>query len=152
MKIILLKDVQGLGKKQDVKNVSDGYARNFLIRKGLAKIAGENEIKTLESEKIAAKKQKEIIEKNLSDFALKISGEEFRFYPKTGEKEEVFSSITQNDIKKKLEEKLPQEIKNKTEIKIGLAKPIRELGKHEINIDFGFGIKTKIKIAVEKHK
>lgn len=150
MKVILLKDVGGLGRQFEVKNVSDGYAKNFLIPKNFAKIAVGAEIKKLEALKIQAEKEQlDIIEK-IKKIIPQIKSKNFYFSPKVGKNMEVFSSVTKTDIEEMLIKELPEELKDKIKIKIDLAKPIRNLGQHEIEVDFGNNVKTKITIDVKK--
>lgn len=99
MKVIFLKDVKNVGKKFDVKNVSDGYARNFLFSQGLAKIATEEAIKSLEAQKAAALKEEEKNKSGLIALAKNLESREFEFKVKTGEKGEVFGSVNKEDIK-----------------------------------------------------
>ncbi len=150
MKIILLQDIKGLGKKYDVKNVADGYARNFLILKNLAKPATESEIKKIEAQKIALVKQEEEFKKEIAILAQKIADEEFHFYPKTGEKNEVFGSVNKNDVEKSLLRKLPLKWRKKIDIKVNLEKPIKSLGEHSVEIDLGFGTKTSVKVVLNR--
>lgn len=146
MKVILLKDVAGIGRKLEVKNVSDGYAKNFLIPKGLAKVATDSEIIKIQKAKVEDEKAiKEAREKILSVLP-GLAKEIFNFYPAIGKHHEVFGSVTKDDIESELVKKLPLDMHNKIHLKILLAKPLRELGEHEIELDFGSGIKGKIKV------
>lgn len=139
MKIIILQDVKGLGKKFDVKNVSDGYARNFLIPKGLAKIATDIAVKKLEAQKAGQEKEEQEAKIELEKIAKNLENQEFEFTVKTGEKGEVFGSVGKDDIKTRIGIK---------DIKINLERPIKTLGEHQVEIDLGKGIKTKIKLKV----
>ena len=150
MKVILLKDVLNLGKKSDVKEVSDGYAKNYLIPNNLAKPTTENEIAKVKAEKEAQNRENEITKKELSDFAIKIAGEEFYFYPKIGKKSEVFGSVDKKDISSQIIKKLPESLKNKADIVVDLPKPLRKIGEHLVVVKFGFGIKGKIKVVVNQ--
>jgi len=150
MRIILLQDVAGLGKKYDVKNVSDGYARNFLFPKKLAKIAFGEEVKKLESQKAASEKQREEMEILLDELAKKLSGKEFHFYPEVGEKGEVYDSVKKENIKQALlrsisDLKIPED-----EIEIILEGPLRTLGEHEVKVKLGQKTGTTIKAIINK--
>ena len=146
MKVILLKDVKNLGRKYDIKNVSDGYARNFLLPNGLVKIASEQIIKELEKKISLNQKKEEEIKTKLEILAKELKGKEFIFAVKTGKKGEVFSSISEQDIKEKVMEGRDNKLFD--EIKIKLEHHIRSLGEQKIEVDLGREIKTSIKITV----
>lgn len=150
MKVILLKDIKGLGKKDEVKNVSDGYAKNLLFPQNLATIANQSTIKSIEVKKDTALKQKENLEQNLKEFAKEISGKEFHFYPKVGARGEVFGSVSKLEIEEQLNKKLPKELYGKIQIKLDFQKPLKTLGEHEIEINLKHNIKAKIKVILNK--
>jgi len=146
MKIILLKDLRGLGRKDDVRSVSDGYARNFLIPQGIVKPATSKELKKINTQK-----------ENLAETDIQIGemlGElhrETEFAPinvpiKTGKKGEIFSSVKEADIREALLTAKPQLGVLKFEIE--LEKHIKEVGIHEAGINAGRGIKNTFKIVV----
>ncbi len=150
MKVILLKDIKGVGKKSEIKDVSAGYARNYLIPNKLAEETTEKKIEDLEIKKETKEKEMERIKKELIDIIDKFSETDFHFYPKIGKKQEVFSSVTKDDIQKTLNNKLPQNLHGKLKIKVLLAKPLKTLGIHSVEIDFGFGIKKKINVILNQ--
>ncbi len=142
MKIILLQDIKGIGKKHDIKDVSDGYAKNFLIPKKLAEIANNKTVNQAEKIKENIKKHQILLENGIKQSIQKISGHDFHFYAETGKKGEVFSSITKKDIKDAIENtlnffdtNLKNEISNK--IKINLERSIKTLGEHPVKITLG---------------
>jgi len=144
MKVILLKDIEKLGKKYEVKEVSDGYARNFLIRRGLAKPATEKLIKWAEEQrKLAEKKAQEQLKK-VQKLASKLDGQEIEFVVKVGKQEELFESINQTKIAKKLKE-MGFDIK-KTQVE--LEKPIKELGEFPVKINLDQGLEAEIRVIV----
>jgi len=140
MRIILLREIKGLGNKFDIKQVKDGYARNFLIPQGLAKIATEQTIKELEAQKAAWSKEEQEIKNKLETLAEELSGQEFKFTLKTGKKGEIFGSVTRDDIKNKLS--MPN-------IEVNLERPIKTLGEHQMEIDLGKEVKALIRIIIE---
>ena len=150
MKIILNEDIKGLGKKFDVKEVKNGYAKNFLIAKKLAKAATESNLKILARQKsVWENQEKELIEHN-KKIASQLESVVLDFGLKVGDNEQTFGSISASEIEKKLKDldifkKFFQEIKK---IKISLEKPIKELGEYLVEIDLGKGISSKIKIKV----
>lgn len=138
MKVLLLQDIKGLGGRHDVKNVSDGYARNFLIPRKLAVIINEKALKMKADLQL---KENQAL-KARRDKADAIEKEEFKFTLKMGEGGEIFDSIKKEDIKKALSEK------GFGEFEVLLDKPIRSLGEHQVEIDFRRGIRGKMKIII----
>ena len=105
MRIILLQDVRGIGRKNEIKEVRDGYVRNFLLPKNLVKIATSEAVKQFTKEQEALKAKREVLRKKLLEKSKTIEDAVFSFYLKTGEKGEVFGSVTKKDIEKTLNEK-----------------------------------------------
>lgn len=150
MKIVLLQNIKGLGNKYDIKNVADGYARNFLIPKGLAKIATEKTIKEIEIQKAAWQKQEQEIKNKLEILAKDLANREFKFALKTGKKGEVYGSVTKDDIKTRIYTDVNTDLHGYLEnIEVSLEKPIKTLGEHQVEIDLSRGVKTKIKLIIE---
>ena len=148
MKIILLQDIDNLGKKYEIKEVADGYARNFLIPKGLAKPATKENLKWLESQKeIEVKKAEEELKK-VQEVATNIDGQEIIILVKVGAEGQLFESITSQKIYEKLKE-LGFEIKKS---QIDLPEPIKELGEFPVKIKFGHNLEAEIKIIVVEEK
>lgn len=150
MKVILSQDIAGIGKKSEIKNVSDGYAKNFLLPKGLAQIATEETIKNIQQQKASEESLKKKIKKEIEDFISKIDQETFHFYPKIGTKKEVFGSITKRDIEEEILKKFPIKFRKKIKLTVELDKPLKTLGEHEVEINFGFGAKKKISVVLNQ--
>ncbi len=148
MRVILLKDVENLGKKYEVKEVKNGYARNFLIPQGLAKPATETALIWLETQKeIEAKKAEEELKK-IQEKATAIDGQELIIPVKMGEEGQLFESIASQKISEKLKE-LCFEIKKP---QIDLKEPIKELGEFPIKIRFEHNLEAEIKVIVVEEK
>ena len=148
MKIILLQDIDNLGKKYEIKEVADGYARNFLIPKGLAKPATKENLKWLESQKeIEVKKAEEELKK-VQEVATNIDGQEIIILVKVGAEGQLFESITSQKIYEKLKE-LGFEIKKS---QIDLPEPIKELGEFPVKIKLEHNLEAEIKIIVVEEK
>jgi len=148
MRVILLQDIDNLGKKYEVKEVADGYARNFLIPKGLAKIATKEALFWLETQKeIEAKKAEEELKK-VQELATTIDGQEVIIPVKIGEDGQLFESIASQKISEKLKE-LGFEVKKS---QIDLPEPIKELGEFPIKIKFEHNLEGEIKIIVVEEK
>ena len=141
MKIILTKDFENLGSAGDIKEVKNGYARNFLIPKGIASIASSSNIKTFEE----IKRQQEI------DNAKKVSGkiDEFTLTikVKTGEEDKVFGSVTSQIIHDRLVENGFDSIEKR---RIILKEPIKTLGEHIVEIKLHTTVFAKLKVNVVK--
>jgi len=148
MRVILLQDIENLGKKYEVKDVKSGYARNFLIPKGLAKPATEEALKWLETQKeIEAKKAEEELKK-VQEVASAIDGQEVVIPVKIGEDGQLFESIISQKISEKLKE-IGFEIK-KTQI--DLPEPIKELGEFPVKIKFEHNLEAEIRVIVVEEK
>jgi large subunit ribosomal protein L9 len=155
MKIILLKEIKGLGKKFDIKEVSDGYAKNFLIKNNFAKPASEGEVKELKIKKDSIEAEKEKLKKEIKDIAATIIKDEFIFYPKVGKNNEVFNSVNKNEIESAVLKKFPEKYREKIKVNLILKRPLKSLGEYIEDIEFnppagGWNTKAKIKILLKK--
>lgn len=131
MKVILLADVKGKGKAGDVIKVNDGFARNMLFPKGLAKEATANNLKQLEEENQIKKEQDEANRKDANELVNQLAETTIKMMIKAGENGKLFGSITSGDIALALEEQSGIKVDKK---KILLNQPIKELGKKEISV------------------
>ena len=148
MRVILLKDIENLGKKNEIKEIKDGYARNFLIPKGLAKIATKKAMEQLESEKeLEAQKAEEELQK-VQAFVESIDGREFIITVKVGDENQLFESITPQ----KIHETLKQSGFDIQKTQIELSQPIKELGEFPVKIKFEHNLEAQISIMVEEQK
>lgn len=148
MRVILLQNVENLGKKYDIKEVKNGYARNFLIPKGLAKPATRKAIKWLEVQKEIEEKKAEEELKKVQELASSLEGLELMISVKIGEEGQLFESINSQKISEKLKE-LGFDIKK---IKIELTEPIKDLGEYPIKIKFEHNLEAEIKIIIVEEK
>ncbi len=103
MKVILLKDIKGTGKKGDVVTVSDGHGRNFLLPRGLAKEATDGGVNAVKHQKASEDKRNAEILAEAKDLAAKIGELKVTFHAKVGEGSKLFGSITTKDVVSKLE-------------------------------------------------
>jgi len=148
MKIILLKDVEKLGKKGEVKNVADGYARNFLIPNKLAALATKSELAKLEKQKKIETEKAEEELKLYQKIASQIDGLEIEILVKVSEEDKLFGAVTTSQIAEKLKEK-NFEIKKE---QIKLEEPIKEIGEYEVTVEFPHNLETKIKVIIIEEK
>lgn len=146
MRVILLQDVENLGKKYEVKEVKDGYARNFLFPKGLAKLATKEVMSWLETQKeIEVKKDEEELKK-VQEFASSMEGLEVVIPVKIGEEGQLFESINAQKISEKLKE-LGFKVKKS---QIDLVEPFKELGEFPVKIKFEHNLEAEIKVIIVK--
>lgn len=148
MRVILLQDVENLGKKYDVKDVKDGYARNFLIPRELAKIATEKALKSLEAQKEIEIKKSEQELKKTQELASSIDGFEVPIAVKIGKEGQLFESINSQKISEKLKE-LGFEI---PKTRIELADSIKETGEFPVKVRFEHNLEAEIKVLVSGKK
>ena len=144
MQVILLQDVKGQGKKGDLVDVNEGYARNFLIKKGFAEVATPNKINDLKQKKAAADfhKQEEI--KAMRALAAELKGKTFTLKIKVGQGGKVFGSVTGATIAEAMTV-AGYDVDKK---KIVLESPIKAVGIYDVDIKLLEGISTKIKVQV----
>ena len=148
MRVILLQDIPGLGKKYEVKEASDGYARNFLLPRGLAKPATKQSLSELSREKASSDKKRAEDIGRFHDTAKSIAGMRLLIKTMAGESGKAFGAITSAKIRDAL-------AKEKIQIEkewILLDKPIKETGETEVKIKFPHGIEGTIRVIVEREK
>lgn len=145
MKVILLQDVKGQGKKGDVVDVNEGYARNFLVKKGYAEIATAAKLNDLSMKKSAADFHRAEELKATRELARNISGKSFTVKIRAGVNGKVFGSVTSADIAAALAAE-GYEVDKK---KIILAQPIKITGSYTVELKLAEGVATKITVSVE---
>lgn len=148
MRVILLQDIENLGKKYEIKEVKDGYARNFLIPEGLAKPATKEVMKWFETQKEIEEKRAEKDLEKIQENATNIDGQEIMIPVKVGEDGQLFESISVKRITEKLKE-LGFEVKKS---QLNLEKPIKELGEFPIKIKFPHNLEAEIKLIITEEK
>lgn len=144
MKIALLKDVPSLGKRGDIKNVNDGYGRNFLIKNKMAEILTSQTEKRLEKEK---EKEKEIavnFKNQVLALKEKIDRLKLVFKTKIGKSGQTFGSVTPAKIMAELEKNGIKLTKDQI-----LSKPIKTLGENKVKIKLPQGIEAELKMIIE---
>jgi large subunit ribosomal protein L9 len=144
MRVILLEDIENIGTKYDVKELKDGYARNFLMPKKLVKLATERNLKWLESIKETEENKSKQELKGVQEIATKLDGLEIIMPVKVGEENQLFESINTQKIADKIKE-LGFEIK-KTQIVLKDA--IKEVGEFPIKIKFEHNLEAEVRIII----
>lgn len=144
MKIILLQDVKGIGKKHDIKEVAGGYAVNFLLPKKLAEAATPDKIKEIESLKARQAKATEEDLKTRKELADKLRGFRLLIPAKIGEKGKAFGSVSALRIAKALKKDGFEVNEND----VALEKPIKDTGDHKVIVDFGHDVKAEITVKI----
>ena len=147
MKVILIKDVPGLGNIGDVKEVADGYGRNYLIRRGLAHLATTGELKQAEQHKRTAAKR---VTRELADaqaVVKRLTGMTLTFEAHAGEGTKLYGSITSGDIAEKISQELGRDFDRR---KIHLQESLRQLGSHQVPIRLAADLGTEITVIIER--
>jgi large subunit ribosomal protein L9 len=146
MKVLLIKDVQSLGKAGDVKEVKPGYGQNFLIKKGFAKPATPEIIAEHEAE-VKRKAQEEAAEiARLQEMAQKLDKLEIIITKKLGQNGHLFGAVTKEEIAQALQEQHNIEIDKKH---ITDKKAIKTVGEHEVDLKLGHGIHAVLHVDVQ---
>ncbi|MFN3921042.1 MAG: 50S ribosomal protein L9 [Caldimicrobium sp.] len=148
MKIILKKDIPKLGKAGDVVTVKDGFARNYLLPKGLAILANQRSIEALERERKIALAKAERERKKAQSLAERLQGFSITLYRKVVEEGRLYGSVSAVDIAKALSEK-GFEIDRKN---ILLDEPIKMVGNYEIKIKLSSEVIVPIKVEIIEEK
>lgn len=146
MKVIFIKDVKGQGKKDEIKEVKDGYAMNYLIKNKYAVMYTEGSNKRLNNEINNRNEQYKIEVNNALELKKKLEREKVIFKVKTGKEDRVFGSISSKQIKEKLDE-LGYKIDKK---KILIDLPIQSIGHHFVNVELHKEVIGKLEVILEK--
>jgi large subunit ribosomal protein L9 len=147
MKVLLTETVDNLGSAGEVKKVADGYARNFLIPKGLAVPVTAGVLKQAELQRQAKAKRQEREKVKAESLAGTLSQATLTFQVKAGEKDKLYGSITNADIAEALERETGQAIDKR---KVELEEPIRELGSYYVPIKLLPDVAPRITVIVER--
>lgn len=147
MKIIFLQDVRGVGRRYDVKDVSDGYARNFLFPNKLAEPATDSSLKKIESMRAARDAEDAAIMKKLEESKREIEAATIQFELKADKSGAPFASVNKETILTALRE---HKFVTTEHVGMDLKHPIKTYGEHVIPIDLKKGVTAKLKIKVVK--
>ncbi|KJD39641.1 50S ribosomal protein L9 [Paenibacillus polymyxa] len=144
MKVIFIKDMKGQGKKGQVKEVSDGYAANFLLPRGIARPATEGNMKTLENQNAAEEKRKQEEKEEAQVLGKKLEETTIQLKAKAGEGGRLFGAITSKQIAEAVAKTGIKLDKRKIELK----EPIRTLGVTQMTVKLHPEVKATLKVQV----
>jgi len=145
MKVILKADIKGVGKKNEVINASDGYARNFLFPKNLAVEANAENMNKLNAQKEATQFRKDTEKEEAKKVSEKLTKIIVKVQVKAGENGKIFGGVSAKDISENLENQYSIKIDKK---KIDLKETIKTLGIHNVDVKLYEGVAGKIKVDV----
>lgn len=146
MKVLLVQNVEKLGHTGEVKEVSGGYGRNYLIPKGLAVLATRGQVKQAEERLAAQNKREQAARRDAEALAARIAGQTLRFTARVGELDRLYGSITNADIADKIKSQIGIEIDRR---KILLDEPIKRIGIYPIKVHLVAGLDPLINVVVE---
>ncbi len=145
MKVILLENIKGVGKKDEVINAADGYARNYLLPKKLAVEANAENMSKLNNKKEAASYKKDVEKQQAEELAKKLKGILLKIRVKAGENGKIFGGVTAKEIADNLKEQYGFAIDKK---KIELKDTIKTLGSFEVSVKLFEGVVAILKVEV----
>ena len=145
MKVILLDNIKGVGKKDEVINASDGYARNYIFPKKLAVEANTENMAKLNNKKEAALYKKDQEKQNAEELAKKLKGIMLKIKVKAGENGKIFGGVTSKEISDNLKTQYNFEVDKK---KIELKETIKTLGSFNVSIKLFEGVTANLKVEV----
>ena len=144
MEIILQEEVMSLGEIGDVVKVKNGYARNYLLPRGLAVVANRRNIRVLDHQKRLAAEKKERVQRQANVLTARLSGLSIAISARVGEGEKLFGSVTNIDIEKALQEQGVSVDRRR----IILVEPIKQLGTYEVPVRLNGGVQAKVTVQV----
>lgn len=145
MKVILLDNIKGVGKKDEIINASDGYARNFLFLKKLAVEANNENMSKLKAKKQSEQYKKDVNKENAEKIAKKLDNITLTIKVKAGENGKIFGGVTSKEISEELKKQYKIDIDKK---KIILNENIKNLGSFDISMKLFEGVTGKLKVKV----
>ncbi len=145
MKVILLDNIKGVGKKDEIINASDGYARNYLLPKKLAVEANSENLSKLNNKKEAASYRKDVEKQKAEELAKKLKGIMLKIKVKAGENGKIFGGVTNKEISDNLKSQYNFIVDKK---KIDLKETIKTLGEFNVDIKLFEGVIAKLRVEV----
>lgn len=149
MRVILRREVAGLGRPGDVKDVADGYAQNFLLPRGLAVEATAGEMKVLARARDAKRAKQDRAHADAEDLAKRVAETTLVFRLKSGEQGKTFGSVTSKDIADALQREHKVDF-DKT--KVHLPEPLKTLGVHKVEVRLLTDVRPMVTVAIEPER
>jgi len=149
MKIVLLEDVANVGRAGEVKEVADGYGRNFLLPKKLALLATHSALKAAEVQLQKEKEKQQHFDAEITKLAQQIEGLLITFKERVSSEDRLYGSVRDSDIARELSQLTGLDIAKE---KIELEEPIRQLGEYEVAVRLSEDLAPKIKVDVTKEE
>ncbi len=149
MKVVLLEDVPGKGRAGEIREVSKGYAKNFLLPRGLALIATPDVQKRVELRLAKERLDESVDRERLVELAQQIEGKEIRFKARVGGGERLFGSITAADVAEQLSGVIGSVVDKK---RIDIEKPFHQTGSYEIAVKLASDIRPNITVVIEEEE
>jgi large subunit ribosomal protein L9 len=146
VRVILKAEVRGLGRTGDIKDVADGYARNYLLPKGLAIEATGGELRQLAQERQSEKTKKDRAHQDAEELAKRLDEVTLVFKLKAGEQGKTFGSVTAKELADALTKEAKAEIEK---TKIVLHEPLRSLGIHKVEVRLLADVRASVTVAIE---
>ncbi|NJN18413.1 MAG: 50S ribosomal protein L9 [Oscillochloris sp.] len=146
MKVLLVQDVEHLGKAGELKDVSGGFGRNYLIPQGFAVLATRGQVRQAEERLAAQNKRVEATRKDAQALAARINGVTLRFEVRVGEQDRLYGSVTSGDIAEKIRSQLGIELDRR---KIALEDTIKRTGTYPVVINLVSGVAPTVTVVVE---
>lgn len=146
MKVLLVQDVEKLGRAGDVKDVARGFGRNYLLPKGFAVMATPGQIRQAEERLQARRRREEAARRDAEALASRINGQTLRFVVRAGKLDQLYGSVTNLDIANRIHEQLDIELDRR---KIDLEDPIKRIGIYPVKVRLGEGLEPVLNVVVE---
>lgn len=145
MKVVLLQDVKSIGKKGELVNVSDGYARNFLLPRNLAKEANAQAMNELKNAEASREYKIRTETEQAQSHAKALSGKTVKIYAKPGQGGKIFGSVTAKEISEEIKKQFGVEVDKR---KVVLSGDIKAFGTYQFDVKFYAGITANMSVAV----
>ena len=145
MKVILLQDIKGAGRKGEVKDVADGYARNFLLKQGLADIASAKKVSEVEAVLATTQKANELDLKRSQEAVAKIDGQEVTISEKVNDVGHLYAALSKDTVAAAVKKQLKV---NLDPAQVLFESPIKDTGEHQVRIDFPHGLEAEITVQL----
>lgn len=149
MKVILLQDIKGTGKKDQIMEISDGYARNYLLPRKLAREATAEALNSIEKSKSADQHREAVRRAEAERLAREIKGKVIQLSVRGGDNGKIYGSVTNDQIANALKEQLKVDVDKR---KVEIEEPIKTAGQHFFTLKLMAGISTRLLVNVKISK